>query len=281
MNYKIAVAKKLGITCIRDAITLDNPKDKPIFNSGFNLVLNVNNSGLANKSQAPFATDTSAYKSRLQYQLSLMSKKPQLMVIENEENNLRFHSGSAADYLNQLKAAATVAHANGIAVTNGGITYPAMLYLVYLDYLERGKKQEASDLQQRSSVLFTSNWLTSRKEFLQQLVAGYAKLDIDYVNFHWYGKNGDTKSLTEIVNYLQRATGKPAISNEIGAQDTSPETVKAIVRTCRQLQMPYAIWYSGDGERNTSEQATALQNSDGSLREAGKAFIEAFRERNN
>ena len=277
MNFKISIARKLGLTCIRDAISLDNPKDKPIFNSGFKLVLNVNSSSAANKSQTPFATDTANYKTRLQYQLSLMMHKPVLLVIENEENNLRFHSGAAQDYINQLQAAATVAHANKVAVTNGGITFPAVLYLVYLDYIEHGKKKEAADLQQRSSVSFAAKWLTGRKDFLQQLIAGYAKSDIDYVNFHWYGKNGDTQSLTEVVNYLQRITGKPAISNEIGQQDNSPQTVKAILQTCRSLGMRYAIWYSGDGERNTDEKAVGLQNNDGSLREAGEAFKESMK----
>ncbi len=272
MNFKISIARKLGLDCIRDVVNLDNPKDKPIFNTGFKVVLNVNNSALANKGQSPFPTDTATYKNKLSYQISLMMHKPVLLVIENEENNLQFHSGSAQDYLNQLRAAATVAHANHIPVTNGGITFPAMLYLVYEDYMAHGKTKEAADLQSRSSVSFTAKWLTSRKEFLQQLIDGYAKSDIDYVNFHWYGKNGDTKSLVEVVNYLQRATGKLAISNEIGQQDNSPETVKAIVQTCRQLHLRYAIWYSGDGERNTTEQAVGLQNNDGTLRDGGEAF---------
>ena len=277
-NFKINIAKKLGLNCIRDGISLDNPKDKPIFNAGFKVVLNVNNSSGANKLGAPFVTDTADYKKKLQYQLSLMSNKPVLLVIENEENNQRYHTGAAQDYINQLQAAATVAHANGVAVTNGGITFPAVLYLVYLDYLSQGKTREAADLEQRSSVSFSSKWLTSRKDFLQQLIAGYAKLDIDYVNFHWYGKNGDTKSLEEVVTYLQRVTGKPAISNEIGQQDASPQTVKAILQTCRRLGLRYAIWYSGDGERNTDEQAVGLQNNDGSLREGGDAFKEAVNE---
>ena len=277
LNFKVNIARKLGLDCIREGISLDKPNDKPIFNSGFKLVLNVNNSSMTNKSQAPFPTDTAGYKTRLQYQISLMMRKPVLLVIENEENNQRFHSGSAQDYINQLQAAATVAHANGIPVTNGGITFPAMLYLVYLDYMEHGQTKEANDLQQRSSVSFTAKWLINRKDFLQQLIAGYAKVNIDYVNFHWYGRNGDTKSLTEVVNYLQRVTGKPAISNEIGQQDNSPQTVKAILQTCRQLNMRYAIWYSGDGERNTDEQAVGLQNNDGSLRESGDAFKETLK----
>lgn len=277
-GFKLNVARKLGLDCIRDAVSLDNPKNKPIFNSGFKVVLNVNNNSAANKSQAPFVTDTADYKKRLQNQLSLMSRKPVLLVIENEENNQRFHGGPAQDYINQLQAAATVAHVNGIPVTNGGITFPAVLYLVYLDYLSQGKKVEAADLQQRSSVSFSSKWLANRKDFLQQLIAGYAKSDIDYINFHWYGKNGDTKSLEEVINYLQRVTGKPAISNEIGQQDNSPQTVKAILQTCRRLNLRYAIWYSGDGERNTDEKAVGLQNNDGSLRESGDTFKEAVNE---
>ena len=278
MNFKINLAKKLGFTCIRDAISLDNPKDKPIFNAGFKVVLNVNNSSMANKSQSPFVTDTDTYKKKLQYQISLMPNKPVLLVIENEENNQHFHSGTAQDYLNQLQAATTVAHANHIAVTNGGITFPAMMYLLYEDYMAHGKTKEANDLQQRSSVSFSSKWLINRKAFLQQLIAGYAKSDIDFINFHWYGKNGDTKSLTEVVNYLERVTGKPAVSNEIGQQDASPETVKAIMQTARQLHLRYAIWYSGDGARNTDEQAVGLQNNDGSLRATGEAFKTALQE---
>ncbi len=276
VGFKVSIARKLGLTLIREGVSLDNPKDKPIFNSGFKVALNVNNSSAANKSQVPFATDTTAYKTRLQYQLSLMMHKPVLLVIENEENNPRYHGGSAQDYINQLNAAATVAHANGIPVTNGGITFPAVMYLTYLDYMERGKTKEAADLQSRFYMPFNSQRFANRKEFLQQLVAGYASSKIDYVNFHWYGRNGDTKSLTEVVNYLQRVTGKPAISNEIGQQDSSPQTVRAILQTCRQLGLRYAIWYSGDGERNTDEQATGLQNNDGSLREGGNAFKEGM-----
>lgn len=272
MNFKIAVARKLGLDCVRDAVNLDNPKDKPLFNSGLKVVLNVNNSASANVSQSPFPTDTAAYKTKLQYQLSLMAHKPVLLVIENEENNLQFHTGPAQDYLNELKAATTVAHANHIPVTNGGIAFPVMLYLVYIDYLDHGKTKEAADLQTRSPFPFNIKWIASRKEFLQQLIAGYAKSDIDYINFHWYGKNGDTKSLVEVVNYLQRVTGKPAITNEIGQHDNSPETVKAIIQTCRQLHLRYAMWYSGDGERKVNEQAIGLQNNDGSLRESGEAF---------
>ena len=276
LAFKISMAKKLGLDCIRDAVNLDNPKDKPIFNTGLKVVLNVNNSALANVSQSPFPTDTTLYKTKLQYQISLMMHKPVLLVIENEENNLQFHTGTAQDYLNELKAATTVAHANHIPLTNGGIAFPVMLYLVYEDYLEHGKTKEAADLQQRAPFAFNLKWMTSRKAFLQQLIAGYAASDIDYVNFHWYGKNGDTKSLVEVVNYLQRVTGKPAITNEIGQHDNSPQTVKAIVQTCRQLGLRYAIWYSGDGERNVSEQAIGLQNNDGSLRESGDAFKEGM-----
>lgn len=277
MNFKISIARKLGLTCIRDGISLDNPKDKPIFNAGFKVVLNVNSSSAANKAQSPFVTDTASYKRQLQYQLSLMKNKPALLVVENEENNARFHGGPASDYVNQLEAAATVAHANGVPITNGGITFPAIMYLTWLDYIEHGKTKEAADLQKRFYNQFDSPRFNSKKEFLKQLIAGYAKSNIDYVNFHWYGRNGDTKSLVEVVNYLQRVTGKPAISNEIGQQDNSPETVKAVLQTCKQLGMRYAIWYSGDGERNTDEQAVGLQNNDGSLRKSGDAFKSGMR----
>ena len=41
-------------------------------------------------------------------------------------------------------------------------------------------------------------------------------MDLDYVNFHWYSQSAaDAQGLGETIAYLQRATGKKVITNEI------------------------------------------------------------------
>jgi len=119
--------------------------------------------------------------------------------------------------------------------------------------------------------------VAKKGEFARQTLAAYKDMDIDFINFHWYGKSDDASALKTTIEYLKRVTGKPVITNEIGQYDDSPETVKAIIRLCRQEQMPYVIWYSG---LKGSGQAVSLQDINGVLKPNGEAFKEAVAEQN-
>ena len=121
-------------------------------------------------------------------------------------------------------------------------------------------------------------WIKKKGEFARQTLAAYKNMDIDFVNFHWYEKSNDVSALKTTIEYLKRVTGKPVVSNEIGQYDDSPETVKAIVRLCRQEQMPYVIWYSG--LKGGSGKAVSLQDINGVLKPTGEAFKEAVAEQN-
>src|SRR3954462_2387340 len=125
-EHKITVAKKLGIKIIRDQIILTDPKDKGLLNTDFDVFLNINygrvNSG-GERAPVPFPTDLENYKRLLTNVVSsYRGKKPVVVAIENEENNFQYHSGTAQDYLNELKTAIPILHAAGIKVTNAGIT---------------------------------------------------------------------------------------------------------------------------------------------------------------
>ncbi len=69
---------------------------------------------------------------------------PELLTVENEENAPKFFSGSAAEYLRELRAAIHVARPLGIPVTNGGIT-SVPLALMTWNSLRHRKGQEAAD----------------------------------------------------------------------------------------------------------------------------------------
>jgi hypothetical protein len=78
-----------------------------------------------------------------------------------------------------------------------------------------------------------------------------------------------------VINYVKRSTGKPAITNEFGQLNRSPEIVKQLFQKVLDTGMPYAIWYSADGGEG---KAVALQNADGSLRENGVMFRDFIKE---
>ena len=275
-EHKATVAKKLGISIIRDRVVLSNPREKTMLNSGFDVFMNINYGNVQQGGgtvAVPFPTNLSAYTQSLKNAIAGFSgKKPIVIAIENEEDNLKYHSGSAEDYINELKAAIPIVHAAGIKVTNAGITSQAMAYVVFNDLMDRGMRAEAQAYKQSAQIAVSAPNIKKKGEFAKQTIAAYKNMDIDYVNFHWYGRSNDTKALEETINYLQRATGKPIVTNEIGQYDNSPETVKAIIQTCRKEKMPYVIWYSG---LKGGGKAVSLQNADGSLKNTGEAFRDA------
>ncbi len=231
-----------------------------------------------NKSPVPFPTDLEKYKQMLTKTIDgFKGKKPVAIAIENEEDNMQYHSGTPQDYLNQLRAAIPIVHAAGIKVTNAGITSRAIAYLVYNDLLKQGKRAEAQAYCKSSGMPLDRPAVAKKADFARQTLAAYKTMDIDFVNFHWYGKSNDASALKTTIAYLKRVTGKPIVTNEIGQYDDSPETVKEILRACRQEGMPFVIWYSalnrGPGK------AVSLQNDDGSLKSNGEAFKEAAKEK--
>lgn len=298
IDKKIQVAKALGLKYIRlrtDISTYSgyiNHYDE-FTRAGFKIILNINyavpRNALGEKKPIPFPTDLDAYAKTF---TSILDKyKPELVVVENEEDNPGYHSGSPEDYINELKTAISICHSKGIKVTNGGLTVREVTLLAFDDLYQSGKKQEALDFAGR---VFPKQYLAKIDRyqnfpavkraltFGRPVIAAYKNLDIDYINFHWYepvaarGKlnNGaldrehvDPMIFTAVVNYLSRKTGKPVITNEFGVLNTSPSLITDLMQKVMDAKMEYAIFYSADGTGG----AKALQNNDGSLREIGNA----------
>lgn len=293
------IAKALGLHYIRSRISMEkwNGSDDgmDVFKSeGLHVVLNINYV-TASGAPVPFPTDLESYKQKLS---SILTKyQPALVTIENEEDNKGYHSGTAEDYINELKVGIEVAHSKGLKVTNGGITSPMMVLLVYDDLVSSGRKDDAYKFASKAfpdARLARLNELANKPYVEQKLAEGkklinaYKSLNLDYVNFHWYlplrgikgaeiAKKIDPILITYVADYIKRKTGKPAITTEIGQLDPSPAIVSNTLKTCFDLKMPYVIWYSGDGGEG---KAVALQNAQGDLRENGQAF-KTFIQNNN
>ncbi|TKK70153.1 hypothetical protein FC093_05205 [Ilyomonas limi] len=272
LAFQKNVAGKLGVSCLRGYTPVPGTGNSPqILSSGYRVLLNFvaeNNSG---SDPAPFVTNLTKYKADLNKIIDVCTVKPVVAVIENEESNRYFYSGTAQQYINQLNAAIEVMHARGIKVANGGITSQGLNYLVYQDFMDQGKEDSAKQFQLLVGGIAVKDAATQdRGAFIDILLTNYTKMDLDYVNFHWKGTSPDTEGLREVINYLKKRSNKPIISNEFGQFDTDPNTLLAMSQLSDNQNLPYSIWYSPD--ENAGKRDTPLQHNDATLTRTGVAY---------
>lgn len=233
--------------------------------AGLRLVLTVRNSG-----PLPTAppSDLAAYQRTLGQVLA--KYRPEVLVVENEENSTLFYTGTPEEYADELAAACQVAHREGIPCANGGLVSALVALLVYDHYLSSGQSTAAQDFAARAFTAEEQRQLNSPQaqeqiDKGQTLLSAYRAAGADYVNFHWYIV--DTRALEEAVAYLRTQTGLPVITNEIGQVTDEPNQTTAVMGKVVELGLPIAVWFGLDGPK-----ARGLVNVDGSLRPTGEAF---------
>lgn len=261
-------------------------------NSGTPFSLNLRNHIDPQGGSVAFPTDLEAYTINIS---SILDKyKPQLVVVENEEDNPAYFNSSIYDYIAELQTAVLVAHNRGLKITNGGIT-GALKLVLYRHYKDTGQTEKAEALKQNAinsrywTALEngTSVAMEDRIAKIKTLLTAYATIDIDYVNIHLYEpfkyQGSDTRDETfevatstiqELADFVRQATGKPVVSNETGTYNHSPELVKSVMQKCIDADLKLVDWYSGDGTALGDGLAVALNEQDGTLRAGGIAFAE-------
>lgn len=291
----VTEAGKLGVHVVRvgEASITDptpNPRLATFARAGLDVVMTVRNNPTidanGNSVTAPIRTDAELATYRMQLGALLDRYRPKLLMIENEELDDNYFSGTPEEYLRQLNTAIEVAHTHGVEVTDGGITTRALSLLVWGDYHDRHLDAQAADFARRAfdrpgdasvrndllrvpfqglrNVALAQKWDDAKR-----LVPGEAASGLDYVDFHWYGD--DPGALRESIDYLKRVTGKPIVTTEIGQWDSGAEVnarqVTSELGVLTDEQLPYALWFDNDGDP-----AVGLHNDDWSLRDSGNAF---------
>jgi acetyl esterase/lipase len=284
--YRIALIKALGVTYFRPWYVNVEGWSGACYdlgcdlgpNAGLKLILTIRN----NVSEVPpFATtpakDGAAYRRNVSEILTRY--RPEVLVVENEEDTAQYWAGTPEQYAAQLKAACQVAHDQKIPCANGGLSSKTTALLVWADYIEsqqftaacnfvkRASAELASDLCRFTAIDHLSDADKTAVATGRKLLEVYKSSGQDYLNIHWYIP--DKAALSEAVNYLKRVTNLPVMSNELGQYDQVPEAAQRLLSAALDLKFPYAIWFSLD--RNMVQ---ALQNADGSLRPNGQAFRE-------
>lgn len=280
VQQRIAAARELGVTMVRPwDISLEewtgrHSDAETFIKAGFKIILTIRNNGQGGPPPRPTSppNDLDAYMQKLGEVLDV--HRPELLVVENEENSGLYYLGTPKQYGAELKAACAVAHRKGIKCTNGGMVSSLVATLVWSHYRDRREAAKAEDFLRRTTsqsqqkMLRTIDGQHRIGEAIAKgkaLLTEYRTAGIDYVNFHWYLP--DPTALGEAVEFLKAETGLQPISNEMGQHDADPGTVGSLLAKALELRLPYVIWFSLD-----RPDAKALQETDGTLRVNGLAF---------
>ena len=250
--------------------------------AGLKLVLTVRASGGGLRGASAPPADIQAYQQTLSKILDGL--QPVILVVENEENSILFYTGTPQEYASELKAACQVAHAKNIPCTNGGIVSALVVLLTWENYFSQGDQTAACTFAQLTEVdlgdsrlsaadLCAAQSLQDLPEQVRQnlekgkaLLEVYRSADIDFMNFHWYIT--DPTALEQAATFLQTATGKPLMSNEMGQQNEDPGVVQPMLQKALDLGLSYVLWFSIDAIKSR-----ALNNG-AVLRPNGVAFQE-------
>ena len=274
----------LGTSRVRLVARLDvapNPRIAEAQAQGFEVLTTATNGAFP----ADPPSDLAGYQARLDRELA--AHPTPVVSIENEPTADRYYTGTPQQYLAELAAAVPVAHAHGTKISDGGLVSAGVQLATWNDLWTRSGCAAADHY---AAIAFPASRiggqvisdvpscadpnrpiLGSNPKALQvmndanALIAGFAAIPIDYVNFHWY--QSTTEAMRTTVEFLRRATGKQVITNEIGQFDDSPGTLTSLLDETARLHLPWVTWFASDGSG-----AVGLFNLDGSIRSNGIAF---------
>ncbi len=227
-------------------------------------------------------SEVAAFQANLDATLTALS--PAVVMVENEEIAPNFFSGTPADYQRELAAAVETAHAHHIPVTNGGLTNVPCRLLTWYAYYRQADFARADAF---ADETFAANWrqlfpsasdpthmiaahTQAQIDKGLELVAIYRASAMDYVNIHIYELGAD--AMTQIVDYVANAVGKPVMTGEMGQYDELGATVDTMLGVAVAKQFPFVIWYSGDGNPAVALVSSSVSAPGYTMRSSGLAF---------
>lgn len=258
---------------------------KTYADSNFRVLLNIN--GSYKNADTPMPWEDPSYAA-LMVDSILDDYSPELVVIDNEEDNKFYHTGADSEYIAILDTCIDVVHAHGKKIANAGLTWTALRAWMYHRYQTTFRPEMAFAWKQAylvpqglttTSSLFNTQW--QRADYFLNQYAGMAGLD--YVNVHIYINNNDTLNaqlFNQIKAEIEGVTGKPIITNEFGLTGNSVTYAKAMFMGAKRGHYTYAVFYSGDSSVGS---AYGLIASGSTLNQRGKtvsSFMLSLRNEN-
>jgi hypothetical protein len=235
-----------------------------IKDSGLLCMMTFNNKPVQSVAYFPTGAELTACAATLDSLLNI--SKPDLLSFENEEGNAQYHKGTVQDYLAELNALTTVAHAHNVPTSNGGTTQ-GIPYAMRHWYQTRGRLDSVAWINNACSLSPNQNTSYSLQQvnWYEQLLAGIQVSAVDYVNYHWYEppRTDTTPVITStvlkpMVNYLRVMTGKPVISTEIGSRNHSSSLLFDMLTESHDADTKIIIYFDGVGSLAIQNEAAYI-----------------------
>lgn len=180
-----------------------------------------------------------------------------VVVVENEWDNKNYHSGTIAQYLNELNIVTEVGHKYGFLIASAGMTGSGLGRWIY------------SKLTGDEATWWKANYFVGLKnnydlmvKYADEFCAGVRSIDIDFANTHWYNKDKCAGGYSQALKIYMDACGKTrAINNEFGIKVTSSNinALALFAATIAEMKLSgieIGVLYSGDGLKNNAIRIT-------------------------
>ena len=240
-----ALLKSSNINLVRAIVFYrDNYYSKSVdtyLADGYNVQINFNYA--PTDDPVDFPTDTAFIRAQAEkffaYYKPHINKIP-VVAVENEWDNLNYHSNNINFYITELKIVTEVGHKYGFKIADAGFTGAGLQRWTY-------SKLSGDSAKDWLSKFFVAPGRSDYPVFLAEIntyAAAVKSIPIDYINWHWYGKTGCWNGLQTALSYYLKATGKTNhITNEFGAHDS--QYWNCTVAEVQKAAPPIAIAYSG------------------------------------
>lgn len=232
VDEQIEVAKKMGVTCLRTSVEIENYTGQNIkfiddcYNAGVKTIVNIN--WQAAGSQRLFPTDIVKYKAQLRKFLDKYAEKIEVGVCENEPSVDKFYVSDKVAYINELRAFVEVCNEYGMACTDGAI------FVEVVAAMADGK-----------TLPGYNGW-----EEVVYFVDAFKTIPLTYVNFHTEGTGNSYPAgqFKKAADYIRATTGHDVMSNEVHTDNGTPALVTNIVGQVKEAGFAYFMIWGGGGD---------------------------------
>lgn len=275
-NDVISVTKKiLDTTCVKCVRIASYYSDSKVSNSvmddylrqGYKVQANLNWKSTGTPSDYP--TNNALIRSKGNEFFDYYTKYKHLIpvvAIGNEWDNKNYHSGTIAQYLNELSILTEVGHEYGFMISSAGMTGSGLGRWVY----SKMTPAEQKEWKAAGYHLGLNNNYDLMVKYADEFCAGARNIPFDFANTHWYNKDKCAGGYPKALKIYMDACGKTrAINNEFGIKVTSANTNALALFAATIAEMiasgvEIAVLYSGDGKgtnavRLTDEMYKTLQ----------------------
>ncbi len=223
-----------------------------LLGEGYNIAFNFDWSNTFNP--VPFPVNAILIKQKAEaffsYYKEYLAQIP-FVVCENEWNNINYHKGVIADYLNELAIVVAVGHKYGFNVADAGLSGTGLQFWAYSKLDGAAKKAWAANYK----VPFGSPNYKLLIKAVDQYAAGIKLIPIDYLNVHWYNTDKCYHGFRIAADlYMQLCRKENLITNEFGIRGTySAELFTDTINEVKD-NAAFAVLYSGNNAISISNE---------------------------